>query len=492
MGIEELQNVVLQRQKILGEIFRTKGELSVAAYAGQWTVAALPPSRDAAALLRHIERMYAELYGTGLAREAVSELAQKPLVSTIDHLGIFGHPFFLNSNLVFSLRPGRRFLTGFATAGVSLNNSSWPACVLLREPGSHNLARLSLFPDAQKTRAVLSAAGFVRADAERVIAKARQLSFLDGSRQERLAALLERLLLAEDILAEARFQNQACKISARLWAELFPNAPRLLYLPLEELVSRLIAEEIAIRPNHDLYRLLFTEGGWQAVERHFRGSMGAFSSVHKGSFLFWGMRENGRRAHLARQGNTLTDQGFSVPLTPEAVSRGLAGGWLYPTSLVSFIVLMYYGLTSLGGFNQVNWLSDFKGKFIALLREQGGSALADRVRNIPTNNFAESSVAFVSDGRGRLYKPTAWDIWLDGGSGAYNNFGKLAEIITVKQSILSELPEIYKIITPAEERNPKLTAISQEEIDNYIGLGAAVQSVPALNMKNGQGHARMV
>jgi hypothetical protein len=374
-----------------------------------------------------------------------------PLVSTIDHHGILNHPFFINSNLLFSQKQGLSHLVCLSTAGVSLNNSSWPACFTLTSRDTLFLKRYSLFPDKRKMQAVLATRAFTRQEAEGLLAKISRDRDIAGADRLRLLELAEDLCFRQDVLAAGDFSSQASLISARLWEKTFPAAPKVVYLPLENLVGDIIISHIAKDPQHALNRLLFTAQGWQLAEKHFQGSLGVFSRGHKGSFLFWGIDGKKRRVHLYRKDAALADGGFSLPLDGESASSALALGRIYPTSLLCFLVLLYYGLTCLGGFNQVNWLADIKTRFLSLLKEAGEEDLALRIARAETANFAEAALAFLP-ASGRLIKASGLDIFLRQDPGLYGKYGQLAKELSLKESLDALMPEIYRIITPAKER----------------------------------------
>jgi hypothetical protein len=314
-------------------------------------------------------------------------------------------------------------------------------------------------------------------DVEKVQSQIQTAGFLTEDNKHRLLDLVEEIFQNENFFKFDNFSAQASYASAALWAKVFPAAPKLFYLPLEELISAVIADEIAPNKDHILYKLFFTVLGWDSIEKYFQGSLGAFSSSHKGSFLFWGLSGKVRRIHLARRKDQLANGDFVIPANAEAIVNNLQTGKLYPTSLVCFLVLLYYGVTCLGGFNQVNWLSDIKEKFNDLLTERGEINLAEHITAVPTENFAEGSLAFGLNQQGQVYKPTILDLFLHNDPGIYEKYRQLASKITLKESIDAALPEIYKVIILAKDRESKLLDITENDILNYSGLADKIKSV---------------
>lgn len=457
--IGSLKAEVFDRQKTLAEIYKNYGHVSLFDYANEWQVGEF---RLADVFAKALEAQVKKLY-PDMAQKIVSQLQTWPLVSTIDHLGILNHPFFINSNLIFSLRQHQKFLICLPTAGVSLNNSSYPGC-LMRHDEQGNIRRISFFPDRLKNLPVFSALPINKASLDKI----------------NLAKDLQVLLFNDELIFNfAHFSEQACALSSRFWQLIFPAAPKLIYLPLEDLVSRVIVEIVAPQSDHLLHQLFFTQAGWQLLEKYFRGLKGAFDIPPRGSgsFLFWGIDARGNRLRLFREGLRIKDKRFfDLELKPDAISAVLNNKQIYPTSLICFLILLYYRITCLGGFNQVNWLSEIKEKFIQLLKELGETGEAERIAKIPTDNFAEGNLSFLYQ-NGKLIKPAGWDIFSLGDKQIYEKYQNLGKTITVAESIETLLPEIYKIITPQKERRPLFTALSDETIAESLGLPQKIRSV---------------
>jgi hypothetical protein len=474
LDISNLKKKVFGKQKILANIYRKYGNLSLLDYVDTWT--ASKSTAHTASLFGQIKKLLPQIYPENPASGVLPRPNRSSLVSTIDHHGILNHPFFVNSNLIYSLRKNQKFLLCLSTAGVSLNNSSRPGCLLVTGPGGR-MRRFSFFPDKTKTQTVLAAKGLVLKDVERIKSQISVADFFAGDNKQQLIGLVEEIFQNEKFLCLDNFSKQAAYASTAIWAKVFPDAPKLFYLPLEELVASVIADEIGADKEHILHKLFFTVSGWDSIEKYFLGSLGAFSGAHKGSFLFWGIDGKGRRIHLARQKNKLVGGDDIFAGDADSLISALKSGKLYPASLACFLVLLYYGVTCLGGFNQVNWLTDIKEKFMDLLAEWGEADLAASVAAVPTQNFAEGALAFGLNQQAQIYKPTLLDLFFQNDPGLFKKYSLLAGKITLSESIDSALPEIYKVIVPAENRDIKLLGITEEDIFNRPGIKNKIKSV---------------
>ena len=104
---------------------------------------------------------------------------------------------------------------------------------------------------------------------------------------------------------------------------------------------------------------------------------------------------------------------------------------------------------------------------MALLEEVGEREVLTKVSGVITNNFAETPAVF-SISNNVLVKPTLLDLYLNNIS--YSSIIENAGKITLSQSLETELPEIYKIITPLLERREDMLNINALDIAKTNGL----------------------
>ncbi len=456
-NIDRLKKEVFGKQKTLANIYQENGQSFLSDYVLRWGISEIKP---ATGLMSALNSLLAGIYGKDEASKITEQVRSQPLVSTIDHHGIFGHSFFLNSNLLFSLRPETKYLPVFATSGISLNNSSWPGCLVLTD-SCGKLIRLSFFNDQYKTKTVFSAKKIGRQNVENILGHIQKLDFLDEAKKSKLTKLVSNVFLSAKVLERQTFSDQACLINQMFWTEVFPEAPKLIYLPLEDLVARVIIKDIVSNPEHVLYKLLFSSYGRDLAEKYFIDLKGAFGQGH-GSFLFWGATEDGHRLALTRE---ILEKDYSA--SADKIAEDLNKRKIYPTSLVCFLVMLYYNLNCLGGFNQTSWLTEIKEKFVELLKEMKEEFISAQVSQTIANNFAETPVAFSSVSN-ILFKPSLLDLYLNNVN--YASIIEQAGKITLGQSLETELPEIYRIVVSEMNRVPELSAITPGEIAQNNGL----------------------
>jgi hypothetical protein len=466
--LEKIENIIFSKQTTLAEIYESNKTRSIYDYSNSWSES---KERINPPIIEIIKSSLRQIYGNEVAEGVATQLKGSTFVSTIDHHGFLNHPFFVNSNLIYSLKKDLKYLICFSTASISLNNSSWPGCFMVHQ--GKDLKRFSIFPDRLKTRAVLSTPSFTKEDVDALLTKIKR-GLPDSAPIQELA---RNVLLNDQVLNAEDFSQQASFVSTALWAEFFPMAPTLVYLPLEDIVSRILCEIINNDSNNILHRIFYTQEGQVLLEKYFHPWLGAFSYNRKGSYLFWGLEAKGRRTHLSLQNGRLEGWGASIPFNPDSIKYQVLTRKMYPTSLTCFLVMLYYNFTCLGGFNQVNWLTDIQNRFKGLLREIGESEAEKNISQVPTKNFAESNLGFLLDKENQPFKATGFDMYLQNNPELFSKYYELAKQITVGESMRSMLPEIYRIVIPEQEREPELMELTDEKVLEVLGLEGKVRNV---------------
>ena len=467
--VDRLQSAVFQQRPTLSRLFEQHGDLSIQNYIAGWKVSEQPISEI---FLQSLRAEAETLYGAATAAAITAQLSTLPLVSTIDHHGILNHPFFLNANLLYSLWPKSARLVVLATAGISLNNSSWPAALTATNQGGQ-LKHYSFFPDRYKTRTALLAPGITAQDARNFCTKIIHDETLGNAEKQALLQLESSCV--QPVLSQGEFVRQASVASSLLWRQLFPQAGEIAYLPLEPVISRMLVLELAVAGSL-FSELLFGENALADWHTYFFGLKGAFGSGGYGSFLFWGLDNQGRRVRLQYANDHLVGNDFTVAFERVAILEALEQKKIYPTSLLCFLALLSANVTCLGGFNQINWLTDIREKFASWLLKIHQADLASRVSALPTDNYAEMNLAFLPWGNG-LVRASAADIVASGLQQPHARYRALAHELTVGESIQTLLPEMYRIIIPERERQADLASLTDAAIAELNGTTAKIKTI---------------
>ncbi len=414
---------VFKRRPVLGEIYGTFGSQVLLDYIRQWPVpnVALDPL-----FMQAVFSVSENIFGSFIAQHISGQLQQQPLVSTIDHHGLWGHPIFVNADVLYSLHfQNSEIAVALATESVSLNNtSSWSASIL-HHGAKGDLVRASLLKDKYKNLPVLSAPAIT----ETHIARVEKL-------HPEICAVIEAAEMQTNISAKD-FSTQASILSNILWKKVFPSAPNLFYIPLERTVGWFLQN---LSPSHPVHTLVFTEQGrevWKQV----------FPNEH--TYLFWQLDHKNRRQPLAHIQNS------------EEIEHNIKTGRWYASSPLCFAVLLVSGVACVGGFTQTTWLTAIAEKLSEAYIKLGLTDTAHFVRGIPTKFFAESALAFLRVQNG-IIRPTAADL-LASGKDWYGAFANLARKITLQTSIDLNLPTIYSVVVPKSEQGPAFNLAAMEK-----------------------------
>ena len=400
---------VYKQRPVLLEIENKFGHLKLHEYVR--TAWELPVEKPDKVFLDVLTLFSNNLFGQEIGEQITAQLKQKPLISTVDHLGIWGHPIFVNADLIYSLyfQPSELVIC-LGTESVSLNNvTSWSASIL-KTADDGRVERYSFFPDKLKTLPVFSAPAITQTDI------ARFSKSFGGAAKD----FVDILYLLSSTL---NFSTQACLASFNLWKKVFPSAPKLVYLPLESIVLEYI-KSISSEEQNIIFKLIFSQQGQDLWQKY-------FSNEH--TFMFWGIDQKGRREKLV-----------SLPGKDEILNL-IEKRKIYPSSPLCFMVLLLSGFACAGGFTQTTWLSLVKEDFINLLKDLNAPAdVIKKVAIIPTKNFAESCLAKIKIGQ-RHIEPSGLDLLLTG-KDYYPEFLEQAKKITLTESLDKAMPGIYKVV----------------------------------------------
>ncbi len=414
MAIRDLQSEVYKRRPALKAILDEHWKSTLKDYVKDgWAINQQQPDEI---FLDVFKQETQRLFDSPIAQAAVEQLKTRPLVSTVDHLGICSHPFFVNSGVIYSLAFEKNEMPiVLATESVSLNNSSSRSASLLYHRGP-DLQHDSFLPARLKNLPVFSAPGISQ----------NQVDRFNAQTQSRFKNLIQDLEIGKSLVSN--LSSAAAQISFKFWQKVFPSAPKMLYLPLETLVSNYLLKVLE-NPDDLLYRLLFTKPGRQLWQKYFG---------HEHTFMFWAIDENGKRQVMT----VLSENPYDVVAL-------IGSRKIYPASPLCFIVLLKVGLTCVGGFTQTSWLTEVKEKLIRIISEIG-KADATNIKNIGTTNFAESSLAYLKIGDAYI-APSAADLYLSG-KDYYPVYKKLSEKLTLGKSLEIAMPDIYRVIVPKIEQ----------------------------------------
>lgn len=519
--LDSLKQAIWGKRPVLKDLMQTHGSETLYEYTRGLHDIKPVPSLDArkTQLVRVVQDLLAKRLGSSVAEAAAMQLIKFPLVSTTDHHAFIQHPFWVNAEIVSGLPIWEcpdsqiQFLLVFSFANVSMNNASgYPRGLLFHGGvnGSGNLIRLPLFPDKDKMSTVWAHRKFTADDLVRLeesLDKKVREGVVVPERAVQVHALIQEFLAHADVLSAADLNEQITKINYRLWPRLFHHmdreslplearVPGLLYLEIETLVSELLLRHHLNDSSSYIYKLIFDAKTQDLVKKHFNGIPGAFSETQKwGTYHCWGIDARGQRVGLRLSNGKLVsaDGSFSVDLKPKAIEAGLKNKTLMPAmSLCYATVALHYGFSCLGGFCQIHDLRLLQRAYQAILNESNEAEEAIAVGQVDTGKFGGDGLvlAYFRSVQGGLVPATGIDMAVEHVRTLFADYVAVSKNITFEEAMNPLVPEMYTVLFPSDQRDPRLLTITPEQILRDTGLQTKLEkaveamekgSAPVLN-----------
>lgn len=376
-----------------------------------------------------------------IRENAIQSLMSNYCVSTADHHGPIGHPFFFQSAVLRWLTRPWEAIVNLCTSHVSLGNSSYPRGFVVhnkREP----YLWLPFFSAKERMSPVFGHAGFKKKDVEKCLSVlSKHQSLFENSDYHSIKSWLQKNALSELILWKETYSEQITTLNELLWNDIFgANLPPLITLDGEKIVSELLCQHL--KKETSLLKNIMTELSWQEeIENYFDGVSCCFEKKNRNwTYLFWHINADGERRALWRNNNTLNseDATISVSLNAEALHKALKNGELIPSGLLMYTTLAcYYGLTCFGGFAQGTYLPRIFAAYEKLAHKMWESV------QIQTSILCEDMVLMRNEKGGII---TALDMLLAKEECGIEKLLRNAKSTTLSDSIYMMLPEIARCL----------------------------------------------
>lgn len=490
--LSSLKQAVWQRSPIFRDIIQRDGHKKLQDYT--WDFFRVPTA-DTFASRRHelisvAQSLATERLGDHVGQAVARQLQKYPVVSTADHHGPIDHPFFVNANIIASLPyhqhhdPDLRHLVVFSFSSISINNASaYPRGIIFHGGinGSSNLIRIPFLPDREKMGVTYTMRAYTHDDltrAHQTVDHKCTAGDITTERRDAVHQCINTYFADADVLEVDNLTEQITKINFSLWPNLFrgqdieqtTDVPDLIYLDIETLVTRLLSERHLHDAESPIYKLLLDPAYRAAALRHFDGIPGAFTAeTGAGTHFFWALNDRKHRKRMNIDGDRFFADGmdYTLPLTPESLSEALRTKRIMPSMMLCYVlVALYYGMKCLGGFSQVNDLTDTKHAWQRVLRDNGDTAEAEAVEPVYTTAYGGDGLvlSYIPTVTGSLVPATGIDMLFRDVETNYDHFLQLAKTLTLEQISNPMLPEIYSIYYSAADRTPALQSLTPERI----------------------------
>lgn len=490
--LQALEQKILDRRSVLAENIKKLGQRTLLEYAQAYVEVNLNPPIEArqTELITVIQQHAQRLFGSTIAAEAAAQLHRYYFVSTADHHGPLCHQFFLNANTVTALPfanatdPLLKHVIVLSFSNVSFSNSSFPRGLFFHTYQNHEARshRLPLIPSSANQRAVYGYPAYQQKALDNLQRLIKSLP-IHAQHRQTLLELLASIYGSDNVLQLATYADQVSVTNRLLWQRVYGTTehhlPDVLYIEIESLVSDILLRH-HLEADTIINHLLFDPACEAYIMEYFDGIMGAFTTArNEGTYFFWGLPPGSKyRVQLWKRGNQLVsnDGQYHIELTPAAIADALRQQTLMPNMLLCFLVLsLYYGLKCLGGFNQINYLTKMKNAYIKMSVDRGNYRSIEVCARAQTKEMNDGlTLAFMGLPDGKRMLASSLDLILYGQSN-WDAIMAEAKTMTFHEAIQPLLPDLYTVVYGEAERDPALTAFTDEQIISLIQLDKKIK-----------------
>lgn len=318
---------------------------------------------------------FLEKFDAEMRQMTLKSLKNNYCVSTWDHHGPLGHPFFFQSAILRGLVGKNNAVVNFPTSHISLGNSSYPRGIIFHGDmgDTSQYLHLPFFGAKDRMCPVYQLPSYTESNIQDYtfpkldnLHKSQKIS---EDLSKKIRNFLEKTVLSEKLLNQQYFSEQCSILNYVWWNSIFPEGlPRFISIDLEEIIRYLLLWQIT--NNHEYSQVFFTHEFQETVEREFDTIGWCFDRAKKrGTYLFWHLDSQHRRHALWRQGKILVseDNQFQIDIKPETILGHLNAGVLIPSWLITYTLLScYYKLTCFGGIFQAEYLTEMHRAYMKL------------------------------------------------------------------------------------------------------------------------------
>ncbi|MCX6779923.1 MAG: hypothetical protein NT034_01950, partial [Candidatus Magasanikbacteria bacterium] len=252
-----LKQKVLDKRPVLKQLLKKKGNKNILEYSNQYIDVNFHPTipKRQHEFLEIIEEIVTERFGREIALSVVRQLKKYYFISTADHTGPITHPFFVNSNLLIAASILNHHdidlqnILVLSCARVSVDNSSFPRGLFFHNYLNEKLEthRLAFFSGNTRPPLVYNLRPYGREELEQIYStlnKKLAKKEITQEQYDKLFNLFKEVYDQPEILKLSSYTEQISKTNFLLWKRFFPadqvKIPNLIYLELEDVVSKLI------------------------------------------------------------------------------------------------------------------------------------------------------------------------------------------------------------------------------------------------------------
>ncbi|MDA1316753.1 MAG: hypothetical protein O3B87_01870 [bacterium] len=496
--LEKIRSALFQNRKVLGQLYREMGDISLYDYIKHQSKSSFisDPSRRKE-IIGIISDEVERLLGKERAVSCAEQLERNYFVITADHHGPLCQQNFLTGHLLAATTTlngenNNQNIIVLSCANISFDNVSFPRGLVYHTVNNGEVI-LNSFPFFPRKVRPFPVFRFPHYEKEFVDENFQKLKLtekanLSESQFISLQETIDSIFLKEDQFKLDSFSDQVTVMNAQLWQKYLTSKHEgkinLVTLEQENIVMKALLK-YHLSGTTEIDELLFSQKLIPYIEQYFDGISGAFDLKNKkGTYMFWGYPKDAKyRAQLWRRGDFLEteDGSFRVKLDPTGIRQALEEKTIYPSTLLSFILLsFYYGLKLAGGYRQIDYFTSMKHAYDKLQMHIKSAPLNEP--STPETTELDPSrpiIAFLKTPSGDFIPATGLDMILYGQDNMWETFGEMMKTITLGDAINRACPSYYYSDFP-EEVEP-LAGFGEKEVEVAIGLDKKIIPIGQLS-----------
>lgn len=475
----QLESSFFQSRPGLKKLVQTYGDYALVDYMTSYFSERLiqPVPERQTELLKTLQAYAANHWGEDAAQIICEQLKGYYCVSTADHHAPLYPDFAFQANVLTMAayaqlqQPQLQAILVFSCSSVSLNHRDWPRGLMYHRVHERQIQaqRLSFFPSRLRMDPVYHCAAYRRSD----------LEILSEHYPIALEQIVNQCYAAPEVLAAPDYNTQIAlsnKLAWQLLTDRFQWYPTQLYYFAEEKVVAQLLLDHHLHTTTPLHQLLFSDVGQQQWWPSFARTFGSYlSQGGAGTDFFWAVLPGkARRIALILDNGYLvsSDQTVRYALEPSAIAQALREGSMFPNLLLCYIVLvLYYQLNCLGGFNQTHYVPALQAEYNALKVDP-----LYRPANATQLHYGLYS-AFLYHQQNAL-PLTGLDLWLHGQDDFWSEWSGALQTVSVAQALQWLVPSFYRYLPPAEQARYSETELTKFILTANIDQHSVEKSVP--------------
>lgn len=368
-------------------------------------------------------------------RELIREtLASNGFVSTAEHDGPIGSPFFLSAQLLRA--QANPVVIVFPFGSISPENSSFPRGLVVHDDKLYE-KKLHIISRKYRHTPILLQPPYALQDCKRVFREISH-SALSATQKKSLQDVFSHVYTNQEIISLPSYEEQLMHTNYAL-CKLIPGMENTSYISvcIESLVLNLV-EEFHLDKKTPIGNLFHDENAQMIFKKEF---------ADVSTDIFWGIRNN-QRIQLFFNNGTLVDADGEIflVLNSEDVRTKIHKSALIPSTPLCFMLLLYYGLTCVGGFSQVGYLPKIKQRCQSFFNKTGYEKESIAIEPIAADIFF-SDFSFLTVSVADTTVPaTLLDLCLNRGMSTISQIRDNPKNITLSEATDCLMPLFYTIV----------------------------------------------